>query len=89
MNLSSVNESLADVLTDVGGTDRAPTQAQREVAADCARRAATVASQWQALRDHELVAVNKALRDAGRKEIAIPPPENLGPGLPEVSTELP
>ena len=59
------------------------------MAADCAKRAAAVATQWQALRDHELAAVNKALRDAGRKEIAIPAPENLGPGLPEESTELP
>ena len=89
LNLTSVNESLADVLTDVGGTDRAPTQAQREVAANCARRAAAVASQWQALRDQELAAVNKQLRQAGRQEISIPAPENLGPGLPEVSTELP
>jgi photosystem II stability/assembly factor-like uncharacterized protein len=89
LNLNSVNESLADVLTDVGGTDRAPTNAQREVAANCARRAAAVASQWQALRDNELAALNKQLRQAGRTEITIPAPENLGPGLPEVSTELP
>ncbi len=83
LNLANVNETLADVLTDVGGTDRAPTAAQREVAADCVRRASTVAGQWQALRDHELAALNKQLRQSGRPEIAIPAPENLGPGLPE------
>ncbi len=46
-------------------------------------------SQWQSLREHELAAVNAKLRHAGRKEITIPVPESLGPGLPEESTELP
>ncbi len=89
LNLAVTNEMLVDILADVGGTDRAPTVAQRQVAAACAKRAAAVASQWQSLREHELVAVNAQLRKAGRKEIAIPEPENLGPGLPEESTELP
>ncbi len=89
LNLGGTNETLADILSDVGGTDRAPTEAQRQVAADCAKRAATVASQWQSLREHELAAVNAQLRKAGRKEISIPVPDSLGPGLPEESTELP
>jgi len=89
LNLTSINEALADVLTDVGGTDRAPTQAQREVAANCAKRATLVAQQWQSLRERELAALNKRLVQAGHKEISIPPPERLGPGQPEVSTELP
>jgi hypothetical protein len=89
LNLASVNDTLVDILSDVGGTDRAPTAAQRAVAAECAKRAAAVASQWQSLRAHELVAVNTQLRQAGRKEISIPEPDSLGPGLPEESTELP
>jgi hypothetical protein len=88
-NLASTNETLVDILTDVGGTDRAPTAAQRAVAAECAKRAAAVSSQWQSLREHELATVNGQLRRAGRKEITIPEPDNLGPGLPEESTELP
>jgi hypothetical protein len=89
LNLATVNETLADLLTDVGGTDRAPTTAQREVAAACAKRATAVAGQWQGLREHELVALNAKLRQAGRKEITIPEPDSLGPGLTEESTELP
>jgi photosystem II stability/assembly factor-like uncharacterized protein len=89
LNLANINETLADILSDVGGTDRAPTVAQREVAANCEKRAAAVASQWQSLREHELAALNAQLRQAGRKEMAIPEPDNLGPGLPEESTELP
>jgi photosystem II stability/assembly factor-like uncharacterized protein len=89
LNLANINETLGDLLSDVGGTDRAPTQAQREVAAHCAKRAALVASQWQDLREHQLVALNKQLLQAGRPEISIPPPEKLGESLPEESVELP
>ena len=89
LNLANTNETLADILTDVSGTDRAPTASQRAVAAECAERAAAVASQWQSLREHELAHVNGQLRHAGRKEISIPAPESLGPGLPAESTELP
>ena len=89
LNLTSINEVLADTLTDIGGTDRAPTQAQREVAADCAKRAGLVASQWQSVREHDLVALNKQLRQSGHQEISIPAPEELGPGLPDEGTELP
>ncbi len=88
-NLANVNETLVDILADVGGSDRAPTAAQREVAAECAKRAATVASQWQSLRERELATLNAQLSKAGRRQIAIPAPESLGPGLPEESTELP
>ncbi len=89
LNLANTNETLADILTDVGGTDRAPTSAQLAVAEECAKRAAAVSSQWQGLREHELAAANEKLRHAGRKEISIPVPASLGPGLPEESTELP
>jgi hypothetical protein len=89
LNLTAINEVLADILGDVGGTDRAPTAAQREVAASCAKRAALVASQWQKLRTQELEALNKQLRQAGHKEIVIPPPDKLGEGTAEESVELP
>jgi photosystem II stability/assembly factor-like uncharacterized protein len=89
LNLTTINEVLGDILSDVGGTDRAPTAAQREVAASCAKRAALVTSQWQKLRTQELDSLNKQLRQAGRKEIVIPPPEKLGEGQPEESVELP
>jgi photosystem II stability/assembly factor-like uncharacterized protein len=89
LNLATINETLADILTDVGGTDRAPTPAQREVAANCATRAALAGRQWQALRDHELAALNRQLRQAGHQEISIPPPDQLGDGEPEESVELP
>jgi hypothetical protein len=89
LNLANTNETLADILTDVGGTDRAPTAAQRAVAVECAKRVAAVSNQWQSLREHELASVNGQLRRAGRKEISIPAPERLGLGLPAESTELP
>ena len=89
LNLTSINETLADTLTDVGGTDRAPTQAQREVAAECVKRAGTVASQWQSVREHELVALNAKLRQAGQRELSVPEPKDLGAGTPDEGTELP
>jgi photosystem II stability/assembly factor-like uncharacterized protein len=89
LNTANINETLVDILADVGGTDRAPTAAQLEVAAECAKRAAAMAGQWQSLRERDLAALNAQLRRAGRKEIEIPAPAALGPGLPEESTELP
>jgi photosystem II stability/assembly factor-like uncharacterized protein len=89
LNLSVINETLADIVTDVQGSDRAPTEAQRTAAANCVRRAQQAASQWQQLREHDLAALNQQLRQAGRKELAIPPPEQLGPGEPAEGKELP
>jgi photosystem II stability/assembly factor-like uncharacterized protein len=87
--LGAISETLADTVTDVQGSDRAPTPAQAAVAADCVQRAHLVATQWQALRAQELVALNKSLRQAGHAEISIPAPDQLGPGQPDRGTELP
>ena len=89
LNLNTINETLADILTDVDGSDRAPTQAQRAVAADCVKRARAVAGQWQAVRGKDLTALNEQLRRNGHKELAIPAADKLGPGQPDEGTELP
>ncbi len=51
LNLNFINETLADVIIDVQGSDRAPTEAQRTAAADCVQRARQVANQWRQLRE--------------------------------------
>jgi photosystem II stability/assembly factor-like uncharacterized protein len=89
LNLNAINETLADIVVDVEGSDRAPTEAQRTVAADCVQRAHRVDAQWKQLREHELAAANQRLRQAGHKEFAIPAPDQLGPGEPDEGTELP
>lgn len=89
LNLNVINETLADVVIDVQGSDRAPTEAQRAVAADCVQRAHQVDGQWQQLRARELVTLNQQLRRAGRPELTIPTPDHLGPGEPDEGTELP
>jgi len=89
LNLNFINETLADTITDVQGSDHAPTEAQRTVAADSAQRAHQVAIQWQQLREQELSSLNRQLHQAGHKELTIPPPDQLGPGQPDEGTELP
>ena len=84
-----LNETLAEIITDVDGSDRAPTEAQRTAAAGCVRRAHEVASQWQQLRERELAPLNTQLRQGGHQELTIPPPDQLGPGQPDEGTELP
>ncbi|HUO79684.1 MAG TPA: hypothetical protein VMU00_06050 [Steroidobacteraceae bacterium] len=81
--LARAGETLAAIETDVEGADRAPTQAQRAVAAAVHADLAALLVRWRAIRGAELAAVNRALAAARLAPVVVPDAAHLPrPELP-------
>ena len=75
-SLAAASSVLSDLDADAESADRAPTPAQREVAARYAATVRNAVTAWRALRDGRLADLNRQLREAGLAEIARGPGDN-------------
>ena len=89
LNLGAISDALVDIATDVEGTDRPPTAAQRAAFEETQQRADRALERWNALREHELARFNENLRHAGLPQLTIPPSDQLQTEVPAESTDLP
>jgi photosystem II stability/assembly factor-like uncharacterized protein len=72
LNLSFIGSQLASLQTDLEGSDRAPTQPQRDVQAEYSGRLERALAAWAAIKSEELPKLNAALKKAGLKPITLP-----------------
>ena len=89
LNFGAITETLAGIATDLEGSDRLPTQAQRDVLAVLRKRHAATFAAWDAVKAKELVAANAALVTAGLKPIVLPKPEEIDLAAGVESKDLP
>ena len=76
-NLAAAGDVLAHLASDVDNSDRAPTAAQREVAARSTGRVDTALDHWQQLKSGELATVNRLLVAARLAPLRVPPAGEL------------
>jgi hypothetical protein len=88
-NLGAISEALASLATDIEGADRAPTAPQEQMLTDYRARLDRALAQWQILREHDLVALNAQLKQAGLQEIHVPTPDEIRSDAPATSNDLP
>ncbi|MDE1961828.1 MAG: hypothetical protein KGH80_09520, partial [Xanthomonadaceae bacterium] len=71
-NLDDIGGVLSAVAADLEGSDRAPTQPQREVVTAADARLDRALKRWNGVQKNELAALNAALKSAGKAEIRVP-----------------
>jgi hypothetical protein len=76
-NLGAIGGLLGGLMTDVEGSDRAPTQPQREALAACNERMSRAAALWDRVKQAELAQVDTALKTAGLDAVAIPAADQI------------
>ncbi len=74
-NLASIGRALVAVQIDLEGSDRAPTQPQRDVAARNETRLVRALEIWEGVKRSDLPALDAASRAAGLGGIALPKPD--------------
>ncbi len=72
-NLAAMNDALTGIATDVEGSDRAPTDGQRQAYAEYRLNLALAQQQWQAIQKTDLAPLNERLRAAGLSSVTVPP----------------
>jgi hypothetical protein len=72
LNLGFIGGQLASLQADIEGSDRAPTQPQRDVYAEYSGRLEKALAAWAAIKSEELPRLNAALKKAGLKPITLP-----------------
>jgi hypothetical protein len=88
-NLGAASDALNSLQVDLEGSDRAPSQPQKEVAAQYSALLDRAAGIWSALKSTGLVALNSALYGAGYQVIKVPARAELSVTDPGVSREMP
>ncbi|MBS0558256.1 MAG: hypothetical protein JSR27_12660 [Proteobacteria bacterium] len=76
-NLGDIGGMLTAVAGDVEGSDRAPTQPQRDVFAAADARLDRALKRWDGVQKGELAALNAALTSAGQGQIHVPPADKV------------
>ena len=71
-SLGAIGGLLGELTTDLEGSDRAPTQPQRELLAACNERLASALALWDRVKREQLPQVEAELKAAGSAPIAIP-----------------
>ena len=71
-NLDDIGGVLSAIAADLEGSDRAPTQPQREVVTAADARLDRALRRWDGVQKNELAALNAALKSAGKAEIRVP-----------------
>ena len=71
-NLGDIGGVLSSIAADLEGSDRAPTQPQRDVVAAADARLDRALKHWGGVQKNELAALNAALKAAGKAEIRVP-----------------
>jgi photosystem II stability/assembly factor-like uncharacterized protein len=76
-NFDSIGEVLSTLAADLEGSDRAPTQPQREVLAATNQRLQRAFTRWDSVKQQELAQLNAQLRAAGQSEIKVPAADQI------------
>jgi photosystem II stability/assembly factor-like uncharacterized protein len=76
-NLEAIGGLLASLVTDLEGSDRMPTQPQRELLASAQQRLKRATDHWQRVQGAELAQLNEQLRSAGLPALAVPAPADV------------
>lgn len=76
-SLAANGEILANLETDIEGSDRRPTEAQRQVRAAANARADETIYRWQRLQSERLVAVNRQLIEVHLPPLTVPDAAHL------------
>jgi hypothetical protein len=72
LNLGFIGGQLASLQADIEGSDRAPTQPQRDVYTEYSGRLERALATWTAIKSDELPRLNAALKKAGLKAVVLP-----------------
>jgi hypothetical protein len=71
-NLGDIGGVISAIAGDLEGSDRAPTQPQRDVVAAADARLDRALKRWDGVQKNELTSLNAALKSAGKAEIRVP-----------------
>ncbi len=88
-NLGAISDALNSLQVDLEGSDRAPSQPQKEVAAQYSALLDRAAGIWTSLKATDLVTLNAALYGAGFKVIKVPARAEIPVVDSGVSKEMP
>jgi hypothetical protein len=88
-NLGAVGDALGTLQADLEGSDRAPSQPQRDVLAQYSARLDRAMAAWSAIKTSDLPALNAALHSAGLDEIKVPTRAEIQTVDSGVSREMP
>ncbi len=89
LNLGPIGDALNALQTDLEGSDRAPSQPQRDVYTQYAGRLERALGAWTAINTSELQRLNTALHAAGLNAIEIPTRAEIPASDAGVSREMP
>jgi photosystem II stability/assembly factor-like uncharacterized protein len=76
-SLGAIGGLLGDLATDLEGSDRAPTQPQRELLAACNERLTSALALWDRVKREQLPQVDAELKAAGSAPITIPSADQI------------
>ena len=88
-NLAAIGDALNTLEVDLEGSDRAPSQPQREVHAQYSTRLDRALAVWSAIKTSELPALNASLHAAGLDAIKVPTRTEIPAIDSGVSKEMP
>ena len=88
-SLNDIGSVLSALATDIEGSDRAPTQPQRETLAAQNARLDRALKRWRQVQDHELAMLNTKLKSAGMSPIAVPAADRIQLDRAPESVDLP
>ena len=89
LKLATIGGQLAALQTDLEGSDRSPTQPQRDVFADCAARLEKALAAWTSIKTGELPRLNAALKTFGLPVLEVPTRAQIQVVDSGVSREMP
>jgi photosystem II stability/assembly factor-like uncharacterized protein len=88
-NFGAIAEALSSLATDIEGSDRAPTQPQRELFAATTARLDRAIALWDRVKGAELSQLNAQLKAAGDKAIEVPAADRIRLDDAPASKDLP
>jgi len=77
IGLAAIGGLLGELTVDLEGSDRAPTQPQRDLLASCNARLARALTLWSKVKQEHVPAVDAELKAAGIAPIAIPAADQI------------
>jgi hypothetical protein len=88
-NLDAIGELLSSIAADIEGSDRAPTQPQRDVLAATNQRLELALARWERVKHAELAELDAQLKAAGYAQVKVPSPDEIKLGDAPESKDLP
>jgi len=88
-NLDEIGEVLSGITNDVEGSDRAPTQPQRDLLAATNARLEHALARWNGVKQTELAQLDAALKAVGKPTVVVPPADKISLDDAPESKDLP